>query len=151
MGNVRCSGEGAEERLIRGNPRKPYDGNEDGWAIGLFIAENGCIWEKGGSWVSAALSYKDGSPDCEGTVVGGLLRPRDDDPGMGMLGEEERPLGGEPEDGNLNWFWCSERIPDMGGRERERLAGRQSIGTRDRDLLIARQSIATSLNGATSQ
>ena len=34
-----------------------------------------------------------------------------------------------------------------GGRERERLAGRQSIGTRERDLLIALQSIGTSLYG----
>ena len=34
-----------------------------------------------------------------------------------------------------------------GGRERERLAGRQSMGTRERDLLIALQSIGTSLYG----
>lgn len=56
---------------------------------------------------------------------------------------DDGPFGGD-ELGNLNWF-CSERNPPMGGRERERLAGRQSIGTRERDLLKARQSMGTSL------
>ena len=64
---------------------------------------------------------------------------------MGILGDVTSRLGGDDE-GNLNWF-CRSDIPPTGGRERERLAGRQSIGARERDLLIARQSIGTSLMG----
>ena len=74
----------------------------------------------------------------------GLRRP--EELGMGMLGDVTSRFGGD-EEGNLNWF-CRSAIPPMGGRERERLAGRQSIGARDRDLLIARQSIGTSLIGS---
>ena len=67
------------------------------------------------------------------------LRLPDDAVGMGLDGE---PFGGDIL-GNLYWF-CWSAI-DIGGRERERLAGRQSIGTRERDRLKARQSIGTSL------
>ena len=75
----------------------------------------------------------------------GLRRPEDDDSGIGLDGDD-RLFGGDML-GNLNWFCCSAIRPDMGGRERERLAGRQSIGTRERDLLMALQSIGTSLYG----
>ena len=36
-------------------------------------------------------------------------------------------------------------MPPMGGRERERLSGLQSMGALERDLLMARQSMGTSL------
>lgn len=85
---------------------------------------------------SALLSYTAAKP-----AFVGLRRPDDDDTGIG-LDDKERFLGGDML-GNLNWFCCS--VIDKGGRERERLDGRQSIGTRERDLLMARQSIATSL------
>lgn len=60
---------------------------------------------------------------------------------MGSPGDDESPLGGE-DDGNFK-DPRSDRTPGNGGLDRERLAGRQSIGTRDRDLLMARQSIGT--------
>lgn len=85
---------------------------------------------------SALLSYTADKPRLDG-----LRRPEDDETGIGLVGEV-RFLGGDML-GNLNWLWCS--AIDMGGRERERLAGRQSMGTRERDLLIARQSMDSSL------
>lgn len=44
-----------------------------------------------------------------------------------------------------NWVCMAGWTTDGGGRERERLWGRQSIEMRDLDLLMARQSIASPL------
>ena len=82
---------------------------------------------------------------CAFRDIGGLRRP-DEAPGMGILGEVERTFeaGADAEVKNLKPD-CSDNMPDGGGRDRERLAGRQSIGTRERDRLIALQSMGTSL------
>ena len=139
MGKLRCSGEGADDRLGRVKPWRPKEGSDAGWPLGLLSAENG--GKSGYGWCSAVVSWTALRPICAVREERGLLRPEDEDNGIGLDGDE-RPFGGDIL-GNLNWL-CGSVIKG-GGRERERLAGRQSIGTRERDLLIALQSIGTSL------